>query len=205
MTIQQVYDHFEIPPGLRTHMVRVAQFVDVLHNYWAGPAVDRQRLVTCALVHDLGNIVRFVRWFDEDAPEREHWERVKASAIARYGIDDHEVTRQMLESIKADPQIIKTVLAKSSHNAPLIAAGNDWPLKLLLYADFRITPQGVGSLEHRLQEIAERSDKHRKMMFLIEASRSIEQQIQALCTHDIRAIREADFMITRDALLLMNV
>lgn len=201
MTIQTIYDRFQVPPGLRAHMLRVTQFANVVASTWNGVGIDKDFLIKCALVHDLGNIVAFKTWVGEDAKYEELWRGVQQKIIAKYGADDHEATRKMLEEINADPRLIQIILQKSSANSPAIAAGDNWLLKILLYSDLRITPTGVASLKDKLAEMYARSDKHKGLTGIPEALDEVERQLQQHVSIDLRSISEADFTLDAAALL----
>ena len=186
-------------------MIRVAQFASVVVESWNGPAIDKTFIIQCALVHDLGNIVVFRNWFGDEQNDLVRWQQVQAEVVARYGTNDHEVTRQMLEAAKVDSKIIAVVLAKSSANSPKIAASDDWALKILLYSDLRISPTGVVSLKDRLQEMYARSDKHKNLTGIPEALDDVERQLQAHSSRELTAITEADFILDTPTLLATNI
>lgn len=201
MTIQEIYDRFQVPPGLRQHMLRVAQFVHVVASAWNGPAIDQAFLIKCALVHDLGNIVVFKKWLGADAANESYWRGVQAEITAKYGTDDHEVTEKMLQEVNADPNIIQLILQKSSSRSPQIAASDNWQLKILLYADLRITPTGVASLKDKLAEMYARSDKHQGLVGIPEALDEVERQLQSHSGCDLKTISEQDFTLDEATLL----
>jgi hypothetical protein len=205
MTIQEIYDKFTINPGLREHMIRVAQFSNAVLRIWDGPYVDAELLTKCAMVHDLGNIVVFKRWFGEETNNLRYWQQIQQNIIAKYGTDDHQVTKKMLQEIGAGSKIIDPILHKSSSKSPVIAASDDWFLKIFLYSDLRITPTGVASLAGKLKEMYARSDKHKNLTGIQVALEEIEQQLQVYATRDLKSISEGDFTLDKVRLLAINL
>ena len=59
MKIIDIYEKFATPPNLQQHLFRVATIVLFLQKHWMGEGFDWQKMVIAALLHDLGNIVRF--------------------------------------------------------------------------------------------------------------------------------------------------
>jgi len=205
MTILQIYDRFNINPGLREHMLRVAQFANAVLRAWDGPQIDADLLTKCALVHDLGNIVVFKQWPEMETNDLVYWQGVQKDVIAQYGSDDHVVTRKMLEEVGAEPEMIEPILHKSSSRSPAIAASDDWFLKIFLYSDLRITPTGVASLADKLKEMYSRSDKHKGLVGIQGALEGVERQLQQHATRDLKTISEHDFILDEVKLLAVEL
>jgi hypothetical protein len=89
----------------------------------------------------------------------------------------------MLTEAGIDPKIVQAVLDMSYWNAPKIANGNNWILKILLYADLRVSPTGVIPIKARLDDIHSRLAKYKNRMDLYEAGLQIEKQIQEKNNH----------------------
>jgi hypothetical protein len=205
MTIKETYDRFRVPPGLRVHMIRVAQFVNVVASAWSGETVDNDFLITCALVHDLGNIVVFKRWIGEETQNLAYWENIQREITDAYGTDDHEATRHMLQEVNTDSELVDLIMQKSSANSPKIAASDNWQLKILLYADLRIAPTGVASLADKLKEMYARSDKHKGVPGIPEALDEVERQLQQHSNRDLKSISERDFTLEETQLLRIKL
>lgn len=170
MDISQIYQKFSVPPNLAQHMQAVAKVVEIIKDNWTGPEVKWEDLEKMALLHDLGNIVKFKE------PSKD-----QASMIAKYGTDDHEATRLMLTEINFPEELIEIILNKSFGNSVAISQSDNWMLKILYYADLRVLPSGIGTLDQRLEDIKIRMPKYfNRPDFpeLIEACKDIEQQIK---------------------------
>lgn len=101
--------------------------------------------------------------------------------IKKYGSDDHEATRKMLEEINIEEGIIGIILAKSFGNSVATKNSDNWYLKILFYADMRVLPDGVGTLEERIEDVRTRMPKYANrpdFPDLVAACREIEGQIQ---------------------------
>jgi len=92
-SIQNIYDKFNILPNLRMHMIRVAGVANLIcdnwhgnnlpNENWNGKQLGRNDIIATALVHDLGNIVKFIfspetaHYYGPEAARLEYWQRVK--------------------------------------------------------------------------------------------------------------------------------
>jgi hypothetical protein len=178
MTIKEIYKKFLIPPILQEHMLRTAKIVIYIKIHWSGPVVDWDRLITAALLHDLGNVVRLKADSSLAVGGEEKIQKVMA---AKYGTDDHEATRNMLREINADSKIIDWILSKSFANAEEIAVSGIWENKVLLYSDMRVLPFKIGTLQERIDELKQRRKnltEEPTFNSKIEACQNLEAQIQ---------------------------
>lgn len=186
MTIKDVYIKYFVPPNLQEHMVTVAKVCNLIVNNWVGERVVKQQLIRSALLHDLGNIVKFD--FDKHpeflGPEQKRidfWKQKQLEIIKIYGKDDYTVTSKMLSELGFDENSIESVSARSfanALNAIQVKESSDWHSKIVLYSDMRVLPMKVGSLEERLVNIRDRYPTRPGLEDMFEACRDIERQIQ---------------------------
>jgi len=159
-----------------------------MRDYWKDKSViiNWNIVIKSALLHDLGNIVKFdlekhPEIFKAEGENIEHWKKMQKEMIDKYGVDDHAATRKMLAELRVDDRIVKIILSKTFGNSKEIAAGNNWHAKILLYADLLVAPSGIVTLNSRLEELIKRSIRYSSRPDypeLIEAARDIEKQIQ---------------------------
>jgi len=167
-------------------MIRVHGIVVFLQKHWKGKEVNWDLIKKSALVHDLGNIVKFnldkyPQFLGSEQKNMEYWKKVQREMIEKYGRDDHEATRQMLTEINVDPKIVQGILGKSFHNAVEIKNSHNWLTKILLYADLRAMPFGVVPLSERLDDVRDRMPQYTSRADfedLVGAALDIEKQIQ---------------------------
>lgn len=187
-SVEEIYKKFGIPPNLQEHMQRVFGIVSFIEQHWKNKeaVVDWDMLKRAALLHDLGNIVRFdfdkhPEFLGKEQKNVESWKKKQKEVIKDYGSDDHLATESMLREINTEPQIINIIQKKSFGNSIAIINSDNWPLKILYYADLRTLPWGIGTLEERITDIRERMPKYTSrpdFEDLVNASREIEKQIQ---------------------------
>ena len=186
MTIKDVYERFKIPPNLADHMFTVAQVVRTIKDHWKGQIIDWELIEKAALLHDVGNIVKFSfseehkQFLGAEAQRIDYWRSVQKEIIQKYGAEDHQATGAMLREIGIKENILDIVQNKSLPNAIGVAQENDWSAKILLYADMRVMPQGIAPLEERLADIRTRLTKYAQRLDfedILISIRNIEKQI----------------------------
>ena len=187
MKVAEIYEKFGIPPNLQEHMLKVCGIVEFVQKHWSGKdIVDWDLIKKIALLHDLGNIVKFdfdkhPEFLGEEQANVEHWKQIQNKVVTKYGSDDHEATEKMLKEIGLKENAIEIILDKSFGNSIETRNSNNWPLKVLYYADLRTLPFGIGTLEERITDVKDRIPKYSNrpdFNDLVEACREIEKQIQ---------------------------
>lgn len=208
MTIGEVYQKFGIPPNLQEHMLRVWAVVDFLEKHWLGEKVDWEMTKKAALLHDLGNMVKFdfdkhPEFLGEEQKNIDFWRKAKEDLVAKYGADDHEATRKMLQDIGIDELLTETILSKSFGRSVATVESDNWPLKILYYADLLTLPSGIGTLEDRMADVRNRMPKYTQrpdFEDLVAACRQIESQIQANLTVPVSEITNETIKIDWEVL-----
>lgn len=186
MNITEVYKKFRIPPNLQEHMIRVYGIICFIEKHWIGEKVDWELVRKIALLHDMGNIIKFnldahPEFLGSEEKNVDYWKKVREEVIQKYGSDEEEATKKMLQEVGIDEIAIKIIEDKAFGNSVEVKNSNNWHLKLLYYADLRTLPLGVGTLEERLFDVRGRMPKYTSrpdFEDLVSACRDIEKQIQ---------------------------
>lgn len=180
-SIRRLYDRLYIPDNLRTHMFRVASVVELIHDHWKGEPVDFRSTVAAALLHDLGNIVRFN--LDSETSRRlmgdsvQYWKGKQKEAIARYGSEEHAATLKMMDESGIDGKVRSIV---REYNAiGLSKEAGKLEAKVCEYADARVGAYGVVSVAERFSRLRERRrDSILEIMDQLEdAAISMEREV----------------------------
>ncbi len=143
-------------------------------------------MATAALLHDLGNIVKFdfdkyPEFLEEEQAKVELWKGKQKIMCEKYGLDDHQATFKMLDEINNDPRVKEIISMKGFGNLRKIVTSPDKGSKILQYADLRVLPNGVCTIEERINDVIERYPKYTNLPNfddLANACRELEQQIQ---------------------------
>lgn len=213
MNIKSVYGKFGVTPNLEKHMLTVAQVILFIKEHWRGPEIDWEALKKSALLHDVGNIVKFdlekyPHLLGDKKYKIGYWKQIQKETIEKYGRDDNEATKKMLYEVGINKKIIEIVFNKAFGNVVQIAASQDWYVKILLYADLRVLPDGVATMEERFEDIRERMPKYTNRIDfedLLEAAKEIENQIQEKLNIPVSEINNKSIGRGDDEFLRVNI
>ena len=183
--ISDFYKEYKIMQSLQLHQLRVAavamQICDSLSI-----EVDKKTIVIACVLHDMGNIVKFnfAHFPDFFKPEGiEYWKGIKDEFTEKYGASDHEATVGIVRELGISERIVELISQNRFNNLCLTQNGDDWALKILKYADMRVSPKGVLSYDERMEEANDRyknnpdnvTEKERQE--LVSCGKKIEDQI----------------------------
>ena len=196
MNLEEVYNYLGTPSGLREHMLTVAGLALLIKECWNGEVIDWTAVITAALIHDVGNVIKFdlvncPELLGSELPRLEYWRIEQKRLIEKYGSDDHDATDKMLQELNVSESVRAMIRAKSFGNAKETASSGDWLVKILLYCDLRVLPGGVGTLDERVDEIKGRLVKYSRrpdFLDLVAACKFIEQQIQMSMTESLHTV-----------------
>lgn len=154
-------------------------------------------MVLACLLHDIGNIVKFdFAVFPETTAEKglEYWQKIKAETIKKYGKDSHTATHNMLKELGVLERVLELVNSIGFSQAKENMESQDFAKKICAYADMRVLPRGVGSLEERMADLRVRYKNHpegaKNREVFEESLREIEKQIFLYCKLKTEEITE---------------
>lgn len=136
-------------------MFEVGAVTKALAEHWTGPSLDLNLAVTVALLHDLGNLLKFKRPFlGELEADSEFWERKQDEMRSLYGDSVHQATMMMAKKIGVEPRILnlldKTGMVGSEEKFTELES------KLVQLADLCVSPEGIVGPERRIEEMKSR-------------------------------------------------
>jgi 5'-deoxynucleotidase YfbR-like HD superfamily hydrolase len=189
-TITDLYDRMTILPNIRDHMLRVAGVAALIMDRWAGPGVDRNRVLRVCLTHDLGNIVKChfdnpqqFKLLGDEVYRRDYWKDIQKSYLDRFGRDDEQANQALaLEAGMSAPEL-DLLREMDFRYEPETVASHDYARKIIAYADRRVGPFGVVTLQGRIDDARERYGRNTlldSMEWVTNVFR-LEEQIFRFC------------------------
>lgn len=171
--------------NLQLHQLRAAAVAKIIAENFNKP-LDIQSIILACLFHDMGNIIKFdfSRFLEFLKPEGlDHWQLVKDEYINKYGNEEHKATKIIAKEINLSPQAMFCLEHIGFFYAIENEIGDSFERKICNYADMRIDPYGVVSMEERINEARKRY-KGRKHNIVsdtfelsVQALKNIEKQI----------------------------
>jgi len=101
--------------------------------------------------------------------------------------------KKAIEELGIDKEMIKIILSKSFGESLATRDSNNWPLKILYYADLRTLPLGIGTLEARMQDVRNRMPKYTSrpdFEDLVHACKDLELQLQSNLSKSVFEIND---------------
>lgn len=186
MTILEIYEKYNIMPNLQLHQLRVAAVAEQICEASTTP-VDKESIVLACLLHDMGNIVKFdLDYFPQllEPEGKEYWGKIQVEFIKKYGIDDHDANLKIAQEIGVSSVIVAHIDAIGFGFWDRTHKDGSLEDKICAYADTRVSPFKVVSLEERFEEGEKRyngknSALDDKRHVFYDAMREIEKQIFA--------------------------
>ena len=151
-------------PNLVMHQIRVAavamQICESLNI-----EIDKESIIKACLLHDMGNIIKFnliqtQLLFGLSDLEIKDAIAVQNEFIQKYGKSEHKATVLIGEELGVSPHILELIDCVDSSNLEILAMNDDFNKKICMYADGRVTPHGVVSIQERSREAKERYKNH---------------------------------------------
>jgi hypothetical protein len=156
-TVEQIYKKYKIPLGIQLHQLRVAAVAKTICENRGN--VDTKNVVTACIFHDMGNIIKAkLELFPEFLePEGfEYWKSIKNEYIQKYGTDEHQATLAIGTELNLSEGIMALLRKIGFSNLDYADREGSMENKICSYADMRVGPHGVISIEERLTEARKR-------------------------------------------------
>jgi len=183
--IIDIYEEYKIMPGLQMHQLRVAaiafQICDSLDI-----DVDKESILTACLLHDMGNIIKFhLDYFPEfSKPEGlEYWQRVQEDYIDKYGKNEHSANVAISKELGVLSHVTELIDSTDPSFIQKTKDSLNFEEKICIYADERVTPHGIVSVDERSEDAKKRYanhpnafDEHARTSF-VSIVKDIEKQI----------------------------
>lgn len=152
--VSEIYTQYQIMVSLQKHMLRVAGVAQVICDHFS-EKIDRDNILQACLLHDMANILKFdLSIFPEflEPQGTAYWQKVKDEFIVRYGKKVHPATVQIVQELGCSERIVQLIDAISFNQEKKNFDGDDFGKKICAYADMRVAPLGVVSLQARLED-----------------------------------------------------
>lgn len=158
MTISQIYQKYKIMPSLQQHQLGVAAVAKLICKNLHSD-LDVKAVTSACLLHDMGNILKFdLSLFPKflEPEGLDYWQGVKEEFKDNYGADEHFANIQIAREIGVNQKILDLINAIGFENIEEHFLAGDLEKIICEYADCRVAPRGVVSLEERLEDLEER-------------------------------------------------
>jgi hypothetical protein len=185
MRIEEIYAQFCLPKTLQEHMIRVAAVAQMMIDHRQWPPLDEQLILRTALLHDLGNIVKMdfslhTQWYGQPI---EYRIQIKEEVKKKYGTTCHQATLAMCQEIGVDEKVLQIIdhIGIESY----IEEHGSRETQIVRYADMRVDPWGIVSLDQRMQNGHERykecANRAKEPLWSLVLQHAYEQEKSLFC------------------------
>jgi hypothetical protein len=181
-TITEIYREYKIFAGLQKHMLSVAAVAKIICEH-SKIELKTDHLISACLLHDMGNIIksdlpRFPQFLEPEGLE--YWQGVQYLFFEKYGRDEDEATLAIAREIGVSDMTLRIIDSISFSLIEETCTVGDLANKICNYSDMRVGPNGILSLDARLDECAGRLRARGLLLRVkeVEASRPIRQALE---------------------------
>jgi hypothetical protein len=149
--ILDIYKEYKIMSNLQEHQFRVAAVGAVICNSLQC-SVRREAVVEACLLHDMGNIIKFELGYFPEFLEPEgiaYWKEVQEMYFKKYGRNEHEATKLIAAELGVSQEILELIDSFGYTKVCSNTEVSEFEKKICCYADMRVGPYGVVSIEER--------------------------------------------------------
>ena len=160
--IESIYDKYSIPLNVQRHMFEVAAVAEIICDN-CKEKINKEDIVASCLIHDLGNLIKVK--FDEgsinlldvaDRKKIDFFKKQRAKMQEKYGENAENANSLIAEELGANKKVIELVSHKAIHIENEKFASNDLDGIIVAYADMRVSPHGIVTMQERMDEYYKR-------------------------------------------------
>lgn len=184
MKIISIYQKYHLSKNLQLHMLRVSACAKLIINNWKDKEINKESIIRVCLLHDMGNIVKI-----KDNPDNDdEFLNVRSKYINKFGLDDHLISLEIGKELGLNEYELDIMKGKESKRNEEIMYSDSYEIKICAYCDERVAPNGVESINGRLEDAKKRYKgtlsvwgDEEKANHLIDCALEIENQITKYC------------------------
>ncbi|NCN87342.1 MAG: HD domain-containing protein, partial [Candidatus Pacebacteria bacterium] len=139
-------------------MLEVTAVASYLVDNTENDKVDKQTILETALLHDMGNIVKFKDFISPHMKMGEdYWRKVQKKFIEKYGKSAHQATIKIIKEIRlANEKPVLELLEKVGYTAIIKNGYTSLESRICDYADMCVSPHGIVGFNKRIEDLIQR-------------------------------------------------
>ncbi len=208
MRISDVYEKYNTPGMLKTHMLRVGALAQIIVDNWLGREIDQKSTIKAALLHDIAKPITFdlskQASFGMSKDQIEELAKFQKEILEKYGKDEHTALIGILKENNCDSNIVKIANNVEWSLIPDIIKGHELETLIVVYSDMRIGLNGIMSIKERLDDLRKRSPNENFEKHELNAKR-LERIIGENTDIDLHSITEQQLEVEFPGLLRIKI
>jgi len=168
--ITQLYKKYHVPKNLELHMFWVSALGQKIIDHWVGPKLHQKHTVSALLLHDIGNLVKFElnsSWWLKNMQKivleetnstnfLNNLKKAQTQMIKKYGKNSELANVAILKEIGVEKGIIELIEDHSWERLTVALNTENWEEKIVEYCDLRVIPNGLTTVENRMNDLRQR-------------------------------------------------
>jgi len=150
--INKIYNKYRVLENIRLHMFRVASVGEFLCDKVGINGNEKFDIIALLLLHDIGNIAKidFGDNFNKEifGNQCNRLQKIKKEIIKKYGSSPKEIWLNIAKELDVNNKILGYMKLGFDSNVFSVVLCN--------YADARVSPEGICSLEYRIEDAKRR-------------------------------------------------
>jgi len=163
MITQDIYNKYNIPPHLQLHMLRVAGVVKLICKHREGEDLPVHDLLSVALIHDMGNIIKFdIDLYPEfREPEWVDYRKEVQVQFQQYGNNEYEATKYIAKQCGISTGALDILHLFDTYDDDKLLESKNILLWIMDYADSRVWMLSIQTTVERISTQVERNMKNK--------------------------------------------
>lgn len=139
-------------------MLEVAAVASHLTDRVDDKNINKKDIIEWALLHDMGNIVKFKDFISPHMKMGEdYWRKVQKKFIEKYGDDDHHATIKIIKEMSLiNEQPILDLINNTYYQTTIKNGYYSLEARVCDYADMCVAPQGIIGFDKRIEDLTKR-------------------------------------------------
>jgi len=144
-------------------MLRTAALANIIIRKWVGVNVDKDSIIKTCAIHDIAKPMNFdlVKQAQFGMSEKDigKLKQLQKKLKTKYGDDEHRASALIAKDLGCNSNVIKFVNNLEWEYLPRLFKANDLDSLISIYCDMRIGPEGILTLQERLEELKKRTGR----------------------------------------------
>lgn len=161
MNTKQIYEKYFIPPNLQEHMLYVASLSKIIVDNWTGPTINKNAIIQASLFHDIAKPLHFdlekQAQYGMSQTDIQKLKNHQQTLKDAFGDDEHICTVKIFENMGCSVTARTIINNFEWINIPQLEKIKDLNSLIPIYADMRIGPMGIVTLQNRLHDLKQRT------------------------------------------------
>lgn len=170
MQLQEIYIKYKTLPNLQLHMLRVSAVARIILDNWIGENVDKQAIIKACLLHDIAKPITFdmskQRYYAKNDQELEEIEYCHNFLLSNYGKEEYPALQKIGKEINLNSKTLELLSDLDWQYIKNFLDKDKTESLIPIYCDMRISPEGIVTINHRLQDLKNRTEKENKHQYV---------------------------------------